>query len=60
MKEIGFFGGMWLGLKSIPKMIKVYFDSKQMKSKWKINPEEKLLNTSLTDLREKYNITVIN
>ena len=41
-------------------MIKVIFDSKKMFKKWEINPDERLLNTRLSDLRKEYNITVIN
>ena len=41
-------------------MIKVYFDSKRMYKKWEINPNDKKLDTILSDLRSEYNITVIN
>ncbi len=60
MKEIGYFKSILGGLKSLPKMIKVVFDSKNMFKKWEINPNERLLNTKLSDLRKEYNIKVIN
>ena len=60
IKEAGYIKSIFGGFKSFPKMIKVIFDSKKMFKKWAINPDEKLLNTKLSDLRKEYNITVIN
>ena len=59
-KEIGFFRGVMDSFKSFPKMIKVYFDSRKMYKKWEINPSDEVLDMKLNELRNKYNITVIN
>ena len=59
-KEIGYVKGFLMSFITIPKVIRVYFDSKKMHKKWEIDPEEKLLDMQLIDLRNKYNITVIN
>ena len=60
MKEAGYIRGTLMGIKSFPLMIKVYFDSKRMYKKWRIDPVDKKLDTSLSDLRSEYNIKVIN
>ena len=60
LKEIGFFRGIMDSFKSFPNMIKVYLDSKKMYKKWEINPSGEVLDMKLNDLREVYNITVIN
>ena len=60
MKDIGFIKSFILPLIYIPKIFRIIIDSRKMHKKWKINPDENLLNTPLTDLRNKYNISVIN
>ena len=60
IKEAGYIKSIFGGFKSTFKIIKVLFDSKKMSKKWKINPDERLLNARLSDLRNEYNITVIN
>ena len=60
MKEIGYIKGFILPLMSLSKILRVIFDSKRMCKKWKLNPNEKLLNTKLCDLRNEFNITIIN
>ena len=60
MKEAGYIKSIFYGFKSFPNMIKVYFDSRKMYKKWEINPSEEVLDMKLNELRNKYNITVIN
>ena len=59
-KEIGYMKGILLSFKSFPKLFKVIIDCRKMSKKWEVNPSEDLLNTRLSDLRSKYNITIIN
>ena len=60
IKEAGYIKSIFGGFKSTFKIIKVLFDSNKMSKKWKINPDERLLNARLSDLRNEYNIKVIN
>jgi len=59
-KEIGYFKGILLSLKSFPSILRVIFDCRRMSKKWEINPSEELLNTKLSALRKQFNIKVIN
>ena len=59
-KEIGYIKSLFLSFSCLPKIFRVYIDSKRMYEKWEINPDEDLLNTKLSDLRNRYNITIIN
>tara|TARA_B100000029_G_C17490791_1_gene929012 strand:- start:74 stop:532 length:459 start_codon:yes stop_codon:yes gene_type:complete len=59
-KDIGYFKGILLSLKAFPKMLRVIIDCKKMTKKWKVNPSDNLLDTTLSDLRKEYNIKVIN
>ena len=59
-KEIGYLKGTLLSLKSFFKAFRVIADCMRMSKKWEINPSDNLLDTSLSDLRKQYNITIIN
>ena len=59
-KENGYIKSILLSFTCIPKIFRVYIDSKRMYKKWELNPNDDLLNTKLSDLRNKYNITIIN
>ena len=59
-KKIGYMKGILLSFKSFPKLFKVIIDCRKMSKKWEVNPSMDLLNTRLSDLRSKYNITIIN
>ena len=59
-KENGYIKSIFLSFFCIPKIFKVYIDSKRMYKKWELDPNDYLLNTKLSDLRNKYNITIIN
>jgi len=59
-KEIGYFKGTLLSIKSFPSILRVIFDCRRMSKKWEINPSEELLNTKLSALRKQFNIKVIN
>ena len=59
-KEIGYLRGILISFKAFPNVIRVILDCRRMKKKWEVNPTDKLLNTSLSELRNEYNITVIN
>ena len=59
-KEIGYIKGTLLSLKSFFKAFRVIADCMRMSKKWEINPSDNLLDTSLSDLRKQYNITIIN
>ena len=59
-KEIGYIKGIFLSLKALPKILWVIIDCKMMSKVWELNPTDDLLNTKLSDLRDEYNIKVIN
>ncbi len=59
-KEIGYFKGILLSLKSFPSILRVIFDCRRMSKKWELNPNEEILNSKLCDIRREYNIKVIN
>ena len=59
-KENGYIKSIFLSFIYIPKIFRVYIDSKRMYKKWELYPNDDLLNTKLSDLRNKYNITIIN
>ena len=59
-KEIGYMKGILLSLKSFFKAFRVIVDCMRMSKKWEINPSDNLLDSSLSDLRKQYNITIIN
>jgi len=59
-KENGYIKSIFLSFICIPKVFRVYIDSKRMYKKWELDPNDNLLNTKLSDLRNKYNITIIN
>ena len=59
-KEHGYIKSIFSSLTCIPKVLRVYTDSKRMYKKWELDPNDDLLNTKLSDLRNKYNITIIN
>ena len=59
-KENGYIKSILLSFTCIPKIFRVYIDSKRMYKKWELDPNDDLLNTKLSDLRNKYNITIIN
>jgi len=59
-KEIGYIKGIFLALKALPKLLWVIIDCKMMNKVWELNPSDQLLNARLSDLRDEYNIKVIN
>ena len=59
-EEIGYVRGTLLSLKSFFKAFRVIIDCMKMSKKWKVNTSDNLLDTSLSDLRKQYNITIIN
>tara|TARA_B110001454_G_C12316243_1_gene265841 strand:+ start:59 stop:517 length:459 start_codon:yes stop_codon:yes gene_type:complete len=59
-KENGYIKSIFLSFICIPKIFRVCIDSKKMYKKWELYPNDDLLNTKLSDLRNKYNITIIN
>ena len=59
-KEIGYIKGILLSFRTLPQVLKVIIDCKKMTKKWEINPSNELLNSKLSDLRNKYNIKIIN
>ena len=59
-KDIGYVRGIVLSIKSLPNLFRVIIDCKKMSKKWGVNPDDRLLNTKLSELRKEYNIKVIN
>ena len=59
-KDEGYLKTILKSLKALPKLIPVILDCKKMNMKWQLNPNEKILNTSLKVIRKKYNISIIN
>ena len=59
-KDIGYIRGIFLSLKSLPSVFNVIIDCMKMNHKWRLNPNEELMNTKLSVLRNKFNIKVIN
>jgi len=59
-KEIGYVRGILLSLKSFPKILRTIIDCRKMSEKWRVNPSDNFLDSRLSDLRDKFNITVIN
>ena len=59
-KEIGYIKGILISITTFPNIIRVIIDCMRMNKKWEVNPSEKLLNTRLSEIRNEYNITIIN
>ncbi|MEM7593914.1 MAG: hypothetical protein AAF383_20815 [Cyanobacteria bacterium P01_A01_bin.83] len=58
-QEIGYLQVIWMGIKSLPKIIKVYLNSRKMTKKWGWEDYREYLNRPLKDIRQEFNICLV-
>ena len=58
-KEIGYFKVIWIGIKTLPEIIKVYLRTRKMAKKWSWSGYKQYLNLTLKDIRQEFNICLV-
>lgn len=55
-KEVGYLKLIWIGIKILPEIIKVYLRTRKMAKKWSWEDYKKYLDRDLKDIRQEFNI----
>ena len=58
-KEIGYLKVFWIGLKTLPEMIKIYLRTRTMTKKWSWSDYKPYLKHTLKEIRQEFNICLV-